>query len=124
MNESKELEEFVTMSRKSLEALEKKVEEKISSNKNCPQIARKNFEKNPENELIVSIKDVPKGQLFSRNSIWRATNLTTMLIFELSGWNVDLYIGENSTLRTLLESGLTDSFQYNGLFIQFHHYSK
>ena len=124
MNESRELEEFVTMNRKSLEALNEKVCEKISKNKNCPQIARKNFKRNAENADIVSIKDVPAGELFSRRSVWRATNLKTMIIFELSGWNVDLYIGENSTLRALLESGMTDSFQINGLYIQFHHYSR
>ncbi len=124
MNESRELEEFVTMSRKTLEELNLEVEKKISSNKNCPQIARKNDTKKAENGQIVSIKDVPKGELFSRNSVWRATNLSTMLIFELSGWNVDLYVGENSTLRTLLEKGIVDSFQQNGLYIQFHHYSR
>lgn len=122
MNESKELEEFVTMSRKSLEELSERVDKKISENfsTNSKNVSSKK----PENGAITSIKDVPKGELFTRKTIWRATNLATMIIFELSGWNVDLYVGENSTLRTLLENGSTDSFHKNGLFIQFHHYSR
>lgn len=122
MNESIELEEFVTMNKKTLKALSEKVEEKITQNfgDNC----EKNTAKVAKNDTITSIKDVPAGELFTRRTIWRAMNLKTMIIFELSGWNVDLYVGENSTLRALLENGKTDSFQKNGLFIQFHHYTK
>ncbi len=112
MENSFDIDEMIMANPKAQKALANKIKQEIDAKKEKSK---------REMQTITSIKDVPKCELYSKNSIWRATNLNTLIEFELSGVNVDLYLGENLALRSLLERGATDSFIKNGLFIQFDH---
>ncbi len=112
MENNFDIDEMIMANPKAQKALANKIKQEIEAN---------NEQKNREMITITSIKDVPKSQLYSKNSIWKATNLNTYIEFEMSGVNVDLYLGENLALRSLLEKGAIDSFIKNGLFIQFDH---
>ncbi len=113
MEENFDLDEMIMVNPKAQKALAHKIKQEIDT--------KKNDIKTRELVTITSIKDVPKAELYTKNSIWKATNLNTLIEFELSGINVDLYLGDNVALRGLLERGAIDSFIKNGLFIQFDH---
>lgn len=113
MEENFNIDEMIMVNPKAQKALAQKIKAEIDS--------KKTDAKNRETRTITSIKDVPQNELYTKNSIWRATNLNTMIEFELSGVNVDIYLGDNLALRSLLEKGAIDSFIKNGLFIQFDH---
>ncbi len=68
---------------------------------------------------ITSIKDVPADLLYTKHTIWTATNLETLIKFELSGINVTLFLGSCPEIRHLLETGVTDYFTKDGLHVKF-----
>lgn len=113
MEENFNLDEMIMVNPKAQKALVNKIKQEIDT--------KKNDIKSRDLTTTTSIKDVPREQLYTKNSIWKATNLSTLIEFELSGINVDLYLGDNISLRTLVERGAIDSFIKNGLFIQFDH---
>lgn len=113
MEENFNLDELIMVNPKAQKALGQKIKAEIDT--------KKNEMKNREFRTVTSIKDVPPNELYTKNSIWKATNLNTLIEFELSGINVDIYLGDNVALRSLLEKGAIDSFIKNGLFIQFDH---
>lgn len=113
MDENFNLDEIIMVNPKGQKALAQKIKNEIEM--------KKADIKNREIRTVTSIKDVPQSELYTKNSVWKATNLNTLIEFELSGANVDIYLGENVALRSLLEKGAIDSFIKNGLFIQFDH---
>lgn len=113
MEENFNLDELIMVNPKAQKALTGKIKQEIE--------IKKQDKKTRKTVTVTSIKDVPQSELYTKNSIWKATNLSTLIEFELSGVNVDLYLGDNIALRSLIERGAVDSFIKDGLFIQFDH---
>lgn len=115
LNNNEGFHDFITVNPEHQKMLNKKIEKEIMEK-------RKMAEKNTAGQEtceIRSIKDVPADLLFTKHTIWIATNLKTLIEFELSGMNVNLYLGENQPLRQLLCEGHVDSFHKDGLYIKF-----
>lgn len=112
MKQNNDIEQILLNNSKFEQAVKTKIEQDFNNELKIAKTSKKKSE-------ITDIKEVPKEKLFTKYSTFEVINKNSKTKSYINGLQAEGYLGSNTTDRTKLLNGDSNSFVAGNLYVKF-----